>query len=171
MAKQSNFLTFLATVFLLTITGQSATAFTINFPSGENQRAFQDYRTSEYYGYTWVTVPEQVERNSSEQAELLSLLNSFGQGTEGNINWQFEFAQNDLNGSFDFKSYFACGFYDQCGNRVGYTDVNEGGVGAEIDLEYHPVGNDPQLSILSSLYWIQRVSSNHPINPDVHAMM
>lgn len=106
MLKLNNLLTFLATASLVAITGQSAAAFTLNYPSPTNQRVYQYYRTRDYYGYTWLKIPEPVERHSSEQAELLYLLNDFSQQHGGN--WQFYFAQDDLNGSFDFELYRAC---------------------------------------------------------------
>jgi hypothetical protein len=168
MVKQNNLLTFLTTACLVAITGQSAFAFTINFPPLGKETAYKYYRTENYYGYTWLKYLNPVQKNSSEQTQFLSLLNDFSQSHGGN--WQFEFAQNDLNGSYDFDLYRACGIEDSCGKEIT-NNPNSGGVGSEMLMTYNPVDNDPKASFFPQdpqLYWIQRVRNNHPGLTEAH---
>ena len=167
MAKNKNILTFLSTAFIVAMTGQSATAFTINLPV--QAKAYSEYRNQYFYGYTWLALPEPIQRDSSNQTELINLLNNFSQSRESNF--QFEFAQNDLNGSFDFETYYACGYYDRCGQERFDNDAFTDGVGASITLKYNPLGSDPTVSSDSRLFWIQRVRTNHAIYPgDEHGI-
>ncbi len=153
-------LVFLATTLLVAQTDHSSLAFTINYPPAEMQAVYEQ----DAYGYTWTAFPEVIQQ--TDITGLLNLLNNFGNSRRlqsGNsIDWQFDIAPNDLEGSFDIKSYQACRPELPCGMFTGSNFL--GGVGGSIELEYNPVGNDPiPPSVMSEMFWIQRVISNHPI--------
>ncbi|MBE9008877.1 VWA domain-containing protein, partial [Pseudanabaenaceae cyanobacterium LEGE 13415] len=118
---------------------------------------------------TWLKIPEPISRGSAAQNELLGALIGFQQ--KSNEKWSFEFASQDLEGSFDFRGYLACGYDDACGKLIR-LDPPIGGVGAETSVFYKPTGDDPRPSVLgglfggSQLHWIQRVKSNHGLNDE-----
>ncbi|MEG4970651.1 hypothetical protein QUB11_29010 [Microcoleus sp. B6-A1] len=100
------------------------------------------------------------------------MLNDFSTNKHGG-QWQFEKAENDLQGRFELKSYYACGPRTDCGKELDEPYL--GGVGAFLELEYHPViGADPipdPTNITRNVQWIQRVKSNHSLNPDEHGLI
>lgn len=77
--------------------------------------------------------------------------------------WTFNRADNDLKGSFDILHYYACGTQTDCGAER--TAPVRGVVGAFFDLKYNPQSEDP---VGETVHWIQRVVSNHSLNPDIH---
>lgn len=105
-------LAFLATTSLITLTEHSSFAFDITFPSVSLEKpVFVKYKSEDkkrgYYGYSWMTVPEPLNRYSPQATGLLSLLSDFSQQQGGN--WEFEFASEDLEGRFEIDNYYACG--------------------------------------------------------------
>lgn len=81
-------------------------------------------------------VPTALDRGGTN--ELLKLLNDFSRHQGGK--WTFVPAENDLQGSFDIQSYYACGPQTQCGGgKLLFPKINS--VGADFEVEYHPGGD------------------------------
>ncbi|MDJ1170348.1 hypothetical protein PMG71_12990 [Roseofilum sp. BLCC_M154] len=154
----SNFLT--ATLFVI-LTCKSAVAFTIKYPPPDSSDPYVPYQLGDYEGVTWLVVPTALEKGGTN--ELLKLLNNFSRHQGGK--WTFVPAENDLQGSFDIQSYYACGPQAQCGvEDLLVPKIN--GVGAHFDVEYHPAGaTDPIPGDISNnpraVQWIQRIKNNH----------
>jgi hypothetical protein len=92
----------------------------------------------------------------------------------GVFGWNFQPAQQELQGSFEIKNYVACGYRVLCGiENPGERELRENGVGATFYLKYHPAPTDPQPGQAGrQLHWIQMVRSNYgegfvPIIPHI----
>ncbi|MCL1470066.1 hypothetical protein [Argonema antarcticum] len=159
----------LAITLVVTFTGQSGVAFTINYPPPDGRsNAFIRYNERDYEGEAYLVVAEEIERGGTN--ELWQLLNDFSSRYPGR--WEFQRAENDLQGSFNLLNYYICGPQTtDCGAEI--DDPVSGGVGAMLDLRYYPVllTGDPvpdPTGITRRVQWIQRVYSNHSLNPDRH---
>lgn len=171
-------LTFLATVLLSAITEQASQALTLNFPVNLNpqKNAFVLYQDKDYYGFAWLKNPELISRDSLEKDELLGLLNVFALETPAN--WEFEFAENELQGTFQIITHYACAPQTPCGGELDEEEPFLNGVGSTLQLDYYPdlSSNDPIPDRITgdTVKWIQRVRNNHAIksnpNPDKHGI-
>ncbi|MEG4508391.1 hypothetical protein QUA81_33065 [Microcoleus sp. F6_B4] len=124
----------LATTLVVTLTGQSAIAFTINFSSNGRFDAFIYYDEYGYEGEAYLDIPQESERGGT--SELWQLLNDFSNSYPGR--WEFRRAENDLRGSFELLNYYICGPQTtDCGKEIGIP--SSGGVGAMLDLRYYPI--------------------------------
>ncbi|MFB2971563.1 PEP-CTERM sorting domain-containing protein [Aerosakkonema sp. BLCC-F183] len=160
----------LAITLVVTLTGQSGVAFTINYPPPDGRsNAFIRYNEPDYEGEAYLVVAEEIERGGTNK--LWQLLNDFSNRYPGR--WEFRRAENDLQGSFDLLNYYICGPQTtDCGAEIGIPV--SGGVGSLLDLRYYPAllpPGDPlpdPTGITRRVQWIQRVYSNHSLNPDRH---
>lgn len=74
--------------------------------------------------------------------------------------WTSNLASDDLNGTFDIDSYYACGLgTPDCGTERGVPGTI---VGNFIDVTYTPGLGDPTAAD-NDLHWIQRLYSNHAL--------
>lgn len=169
MALRKDSLLGLAISLVVTLTGQSAIAFSINFSSNGRFDAFIYYDEYGYEGEAYLDLPQEIERGGTN--ELWQLLNDFSSRYPGR--WEFRRAENDLQGSFNLLNYYICGPQTtNCGTEI--QDPFSGGVGAMLELLYYPAllpPGDPvpdPTGITRRVQWIQRVYSNHSLNPDAH---
>lgn len=167
MASRQYPLAFLATTLLVALTSQSSVAFTINFPPPDSYNPFVHYDEEGYEGDAYLVGPESIERGGTD--ELMRLLDDFSRRRGGR--WEFERAEDDLKGRFDLQSYYACGPGIECGKEINDPYID--GVGAFLDLRYYPVLGtaDPipdPTRLTDKVQWIQRVKSNHSLDPDEH---
>ncbi|MBD2485115.1 PEP-CTERM sorting domain-containing protein [Planktothrix sp. FACHB-1365] len=167
MALRKDSLLGLAISLVVTLTGQSAIAFTINFSSNGRFDAFIYYDEYGYQGEAYLEQPQEIERGGTN--ELWQLLNSFSNMYPGR--WEFRRAENDLQGSFNLLNYYICGPQTtDCGAEI--QDPFSGGVGGMLELLYYPVllpPGDPipdPTGVTRRVQWIQRVYSNHSLEPD-----
>lgn len=103
MALRKDSLLGLAISLVVTFTGQSAIAFSINFSSNGRFDAFIYYDEYGYEGEAYLDLPQEIERGGTN--ELWQLLNDFSSRYPGR--WEFRRAENDLRGSFDLLNYYA----------------------------------------------------------------
>ena len=169
MASRQYSLIGLAVTLVVTLTGQSGVAFTINYPPpGGRADAFIRYNEPNYEGEAYLVVAEEIQRGGTD--ELWQLLNDFSNSYPGR--WEFRRAENDLGGRFDLLNYYICGPQTtDCGAEIG--SPISGGVGAFLGLEYYPALLTPDpvpdpTGFTRDIHWIQRVYSNHSLNPDRH---
>jgi hypothetical protein len=150
--RQRYSLSFLTTTLLIALTTQSSLAFSIN-PLGP-VGATQNWDPDESYNLT-------DQRTGITRLNPTAVQSLTRGGTVGFLltldalfpNWIFKPAVNDLAGSFEVRTYAAQG-----------TPAR---VGAELQLEYIPDGNDPT-PLGNSLHWIQRVFNNHSAASNLH---
>ena len=169
MALRKDSLLGLVISLVVTLTGQSAIAFRIDFSSNGRFDAFIYYDEYGYEGEAYLDLPQEIERGGTN--ELWQLLNDFSNKYPGR--WEFRRAENDLQGSFNLLNYYICGPQTtDCGAEIGIPA--SGGVGAMFDLRYYPAllpPGDPipdPTGLTRRVQWIQRVYSNHSLNPDQH---
>jgi hypothetical protein len=155
----------LATNFLIALTQQSSTAFTLllnqsNFKYSQGY-TYKDWLTlDDYEGYTIINNPTVVGVQLGGNPGLWKRLNEFSNANKG---WKFLKAQKGLEGTLAVDSFSACGYGKQCGD-----DPNRNyGIGADIGITYHPSDKDPDIR---NLRWIQRVTSNHKADSSVHGV-
>ena len=163
MKKIASLLLSASTTVLAVLSGQSSFAFTII-----NSQAPVPSRPYDYLGVegetnldAWpVTDPRRfgnrgniLEVRQGGTSALLDLLE------EGWPDWTFTPVTDPaegLEGSFEIKDYKTC-----IPSEVCFTDEEDGSltdlVGAVLDLEYLPAGNDPTGD---SVHWIQRINDN-----------
>lgn len=164
-------LTLLATTLLVASTNRTAVGFTINFAPPDKSNPYLEYEQNGFKGYTSLVVPKEVPQGGTEETDLLNLLNDFSDQHGGG--WSFGFANDNLQGSFDFNYYDACVPGTGCSPEINLFPPTNG-VGASIGLTYNPIDNDPKPGISDifspSLHWIQRVRSNHPGGSTLHGV-
>ena len=159
--------TVLAAKMILAFTAHGSLAFSFSYPPLSRIRAFDYYTYIEsatgdrISGFTTPILVQEMELGGSD--ELWELLNDFSDENPGQ--WEFVRAESDLEGSFELDYYLACGFRTECGEQ------GDEGVGLDISLFFYPEGNDPVPGIIdNNLRWIQRVESNHSLQPDEHGI-
>ncbi|MEG3858411.1 hypothetical protein [Microcoleus sp. herbarium12] len=169
MASRQYSLLGLAVTLVVTLTGQSGVAFTINYPPpGGRSDAFIRYNEPNYEGEAYLVLAEEIQRGGTN--ELWQLLNDFSNSYPGR--WEFRRAENDLQGSFNLLNYYICGPQTtDCGAEI--QDPFSEGVGAMLELLYSPalLTGDPvpdPTGVTRGIQWIQRVYNNHSRTPDRH---
>lgn len=86
MASRQYSLIGLAVTLVVTLTGQSGVAFTINYPPpGGRADAFIRYNEPNYEGEAYLVVAEEIQRGGTD--ELWQLLNDFSNSYPGS--WEF----------------------------------------------------------------------------------
>lgn len=160
MQSRQYTLAFLASTLMVTLATQSSVAFNITGPT-------ESYVPSVLAPVGNKRIDVLLEPKSIKSIKL--------GGTNGLLNvlrrafprWTFLRApkEKELKGSFEIKTYNACGPLTLC--QPGLDTPQIGGVGAYLSLDYNPVGNDPDPTT-EMVYWIQRVKSNHKGGSVVH---
>lgn len=150
----------LGTTLMVTLTTQSSVAFNITGPT-------ESYVPSVLAPVGNKRIDVLLEPRSIKSIKL--------GGTNGLLNvlrrafpsWTFLRApkEKELKGSFEIKTYKACGPLTPC--QPGLETPQIGGVGAYLSLDYNPVGDDPN-PVTERVYWIQRVKSNHKGGSVIH---
>lgn len=157
MQLQRYFSVLLTTPLLVTITGHSSLAFSINLPAATPDspcKLLSAYCVTRTYsapsfGTVTTTLAPVSRLPIGGTAAFLNLLNSSIWAQNG---WTFQRARLPLLGSFDIKVYSA------------NADPNQPSVGADLQLLYNPGSNSfRQDPTGSNVHWIQRVVSNHAI--------
>ncbi|MEK0195011.1 MAG: hypothetical protein EAZ78_21435 [Oscillatoriales cyanobacterium] len=153
-------LAILGTTLMVTLTTQSSVAFNITGPT-------ESYVPSVLAPVGNKRIDVLLEPKSIKSIKL--------GGTNGLLNvlrrafpsWTFLRApkEKELKGSFEIKTYKACGPLTPC--QPGLETPQIGGVGAYLSLDYNPVGDDPN-PVTERVYWIQRVKSNHKGGSVIH---
>ncbi len=165
MKLRAYFSNFLTTTLFVVLTCESAIAFKIKYPPPDSSNYYVPYQLGDYEGVTWLPVPTALDRGGTN--ELLKLLNDFSRHQGGK--WTFVPAENDLQGSFDIQSYYACGPQTHCGIEMLEDESFIGGVGAFFEVEYHPGGDTDSIpnKFDKRLHWVQRIKNNHKATDEV----
>jgi hypothetical protein len=166
---------------LAALTGRASVAFTV-IPGGANASEFyrkeSPYEVDNLLGETvldtrlwwdpatWndeVGAITPIKRGGT--GEFLRNLSLWSLTSElGLFGWDFEIAQEDLEGNFEIVTNEACGYDDGCGGAsTPIRPILRGiyrGVGSLFHVKYHPAGNDPRPSE-RKLHWIQMVQANY----------
>lgn len=155
--------------FIILITGQESKSFSIvPLQPGATQlyeTQSKPFLLDDFYGQTFVTPIAEIERGGTFAFQrLLSIWSVISQPISSPVvNWEFETAENDLQGSFEIEIYKPCGWRDDCsGTRLNLSPMNSQfrGVGGQLQLEYKPNISDPQIG-QGNLHWIQMVQANY----------
>jgi hypothetical protein len=160
MIKQQYFLAFLATKLLVALTNQSAMGFTLKSGNG----------AINYYN---PTVPYVIDANTRGTTFLSPRYVAPIQlgGTRAFLNmlkndvrwrgWDFISSKKNLYGNFEISDYYGCGSQTICAKERPDITIR-GGVGAYIDIKYHPKKTDPEPG-QGKIHWIQHVVNNHTV--------
>jgi hypothetical protein len=146
LLRQRYSLSFLTTTLLIALTAESSLAFSINTLKSVTPGLWD---TEESY-----TLGDQSRGTTRlSPTDVISITRGGTIGFLGTLRrdfptWNFNFASNDLEGSFEIAAYDARG--------------TQSLVGAELILFYQPGAGDPTPQN-NKLNWIQRVVDNHNI--------
>ncbi len=144
MKSRQYSLAFLAATLLVTLTKQSSSAFTITFhPSVDPSSVANYYLSDGSQGTVQTALVSSLTLGGTMQ--FIDKLEETFPTSQG---WIFNPASQDLEGSFEIRTYYA--------NVQG----NPPGVGSQFQLFYNPAGSDPTPAG-NQLHWIQRVVNNH----------
>jgi hypothetical protein len=159
----------LTSLIMVAFSSEAGLTFTLIPPSSYNSRYYQNYEMRGVgKGYTQL-LKERTAKKRDKDAFTQILQKRFPPIKSSNRRrkgYIFESVDTPLGGSFDFEQYFACVPYQICVLPYNVPSSNDFRVGGHARVSYHPEGNDPQTSNKS--FWIQRVRSNHSLNPNRH---
>jgi len=150
------------------LTGQASFAFNIIPPqpgATSNWRPISRYLIDDLEGRTEVDTTlwtQPIPRGGTLPFFAALHLWAFS-SQKGILGWDFQSAQQELQGSFEIVNYLACGYSVLCGiENPGEREPRDNGVGSTFYLKYHPAPTDPQPGQKGKqLHWIQMVRANY----------